>query len=375
MPNDNTFITSVDDILRTTPMGSSKKAITNTFYGINHRGVKNLVKKGDDHFGLTFITRPQLNLSTDNVRNMRNLYPLLNNASVSLQRFVRCTLDPRLQFGDRFDPAINCPIVDPHQAFIPILTNTLKSVSGWPDMISPVFTSKEGLYKGQYSQVDGSYKIHNSMDIDLTYNNITGNPVMYLYYVWVVYMSSVFEGTMVPYTDMISENEIDYMTRIYRLVLDPAKQYVRYIGATGVSFPKNVPIGQFFDYNDEKQYNDQTASFTIRMHSLGAEYMDDILVHEFNVTVGIFNASMRDDSRDDNMYLVPRDLLLFFNHKGYPRINPATYELEWWIPKYMFKASKGVLKSLAGLDVDVIFGDVDGVTSSLRNASNNFLKL
>jgi len=346
-----TFTQTVEDIIRTTPIGSTKRAITNSLYGINHRSVKSATKKADDQYGLTFITRPQLNLSTDNVRNIRQLYPLLNGNNTSIQRFVRCTLDPRLQFGDEFDPAIICPLVDPYQAFIPVLSNNLKSVSGWPDITSPVYTSKEGLYKEQYSQVDGSYKIYNNLDIDITYNNMVGNPIIYMYYVWLVYMSSVFEGTMVPYTDMIRENEIDYMTRVYRLVLDPAKQYVRYIGATGVSFPKNVPIGQFFDYNDEKPYNDQTSSFTIRMHTLGVEYMDDILVREFNQVVCIFNPNMRDESRDGSMYKLPYELLTFFNHRGYPRINQNNYELEWWIPKSMYEASKNILKNVTGVDV------------------------
>ena len=345
----NGFIESVDNIVRTTPVGSIRKALTNTLYGINHRQVTSAAKRSEDRQGLTFITRPQLNLSTDNIRNVRQLYHLLSEDEYSIQRYVRCTLDPRLQYGDKYSLPLSCPLVDPHQAFIPLVTNTLVSVTGWPDPVVPVFTSKEGLYKEQYAQVDGSHKIYNSFDIDLTFRNIYGNPLIMLFYTWLLYMSSVFEGTMVPYPDFIVENEIDYNTRIYRLVMDTSNRYVTMLAATGVSFPKNDPLGQFFDYSDEKPYLDQTSQFSIRFHSLGAQYMDDILVKEFNETVKIFNPTMSDVTREGSMVKIPYDLLLYFNHRGYPRINEETYELEWWVHGNAFDNAADGIKRLVGL--------------------------
>ena len=157
-------------------------------------------------------------------------------------------------------------------------------------------------------------------------------------------MSLVYEGLLVPYPDFIVENEIDYNTRIYRLILDPTKKKVQKIGATGVCFPTSLPIGGFFDYSSDKPYNDNNSDITIRFKCLGAQYQDDILIYEFNETVAVFNPSMRDSVINNEMTQIPGTLLGTFNNRGYPRINPETYELEWWIQKNVY------INKLKGVD-------------------------
>lgn len=325
---------TLDDYFRTTALGSINQVIGNNLYGINHRQVKTPVPSNKDLYGLTLFVRPQFNLQVENIRNNRLFYPLLSNQEKSIQRFVRCTLDPRLMYGygtEQETAAIKCPLVDSKNAFIPVLTNNLKSISGWPDVVVPTFDSKEGLMNEIYSQVDGAAKNYGAFDIDATFRNVIGDPIIYMFYIWLHYQANVFSGNMVPYPDYIIENAIDYNTRIYRLVLDSNRRYVKKIAATGVSFPISVPAGQFFDYTDERPYNDQSKDITIRLRSLGAQYHDDILVHEFNETVKIFNPDMKDGTRDTTYTKVAPDLLIYFNNRGYPRINPENYELEWWI--------------------------------------------
>lgn len=340
---------SLDDYFQTTPIGSVERAIGNNLYGINHRQIAGVVPMNKDTYGMTFFVRPQLNMQSNNLRNNRLFYPLLSIDDTSIQRFVKCTLDPRLMYGyggtRTFVPAISCPLVDNTQAFIPVLTNNLNSISGWPDVVSPTFTSKPGLYEEAYSMVDGIVKNYTSYDIDATFRNTKGDPIAYMFYIWLHYQSMVFENLMVPYPDFIIENELDYNTRIYRLVLDSEKRYVKKIAATGVAFPMTVPVGQFFDYSNEKPYNDQSKDITVRFRCLGVQYQDDILVHEFNETVVIFNANMRDGVRENNLIKVNPGLLTLFNNRGHPRINPNNYELEWWVSKEIFKArTAAVLK-------------------------------
>lgn len=326
---------SLDDYFQTTPVGSIDRAIGNNVYGINHRQIHAAIPINKDSYGLTFFVRPQLNMQGDNIRNVRLFYPLLTDNALSVQMFVRCSLDPRILLGygggRLIQQSMQCPIVDNTQAFIPILTNNLNSISGWPDITAPTFSSKSGLYEEVYSQVDGVVRNYTSYDIDATFRNIKGDPIIYLFYIWLHYMSLVFEGLLVPYPDYIVSNRLDYNTRIYRLVLDQEKRYVKKIAATGVSFPVSVPVGQFFDYTNEKPYNDQSKDITIRFRCLGAQYMDDILIYEFNKTVSIFNPNMRDGVRESSYKLIPPSLLVYFNHRGYPRINPNDYAMEWWI--------------------------------------------
>jgi len=110
-------INTYDDFfsMTQTMIGSEDKKISNTLYGLNHHTQKPVTIENRDSYGLTFITRPQLNLTTTNLRNIRFLYSLLTNNDKSVHRYVRNMLDPRLHYNK-----ITCPLVDPHMAFIPV---------------------------------------------------------------------------------------------------------------------------------------------------------------------------------------------------------------------------------------------------------------
>jgi hypothetical protein len=332
---------SLDDYFQSTPLGSIDKAIGNNLYGVNHRQTPTFVPSNKDMYGLTFFVRPQLNMQLDNIRNVRQFSPLTTTNVRSIQQFVKCTLDPRLMAGYRFSkddmtPPIACPMVDRYNAFIPILTNNLNSISGWPDVTAPTYASKSGLYNESHAMVDGITRNYETFDIDASFRNTRGDPILYLFYVWLHYSSFVFEGKLVPYLDMIAENEIDYNTRIYRLVLDKDRNKVTKIAATGASFPISVPTGSFFDFNADKPFNDQNKDITIRFKCMGVDYQDDITIKEFNQTTVIFNPMMSDANRESYMIRVEPALLQMFNNRGYPRINPNTYVLEWWVPKDLF---------------------------------------
>jgi len=330
-------ISTLDELLESTqPIGSIEKALSNNLYGINHEQTKGVLQENRDTYGFTFFTRPQLNLSSPNLRNIRPLYNLLTNNEFTIHRYVRNTLDPRLaRPGGPDKDSIKSPLVDESNGFIPILTNTIKNVSGWPDIVAPSFASSSGVRKEQWAIMDGSIEIYEAFDLDCTFRNIKNEPTIMLFQTWLYYMAKVFEGMMSPYIDMISNNEIDYNTRIYRLILDESKRFVTKIAATGASFPVNVPTGKFFDYTDENKYNMQTKDINIRFKCLGAMYNDPILIKEFNEVSAIFNSDVRNllTGKNNNLEEIPYDLLKYTNNRGYPIINPTTYELKWYLSK------------------------------------------
>jgi hypothetical protein len=324
-------IENLDEFFKyTQEVGSVNKAVSNNLYGLNHQGVDGIIPENRDSYGMAFFTRPQLNLKSANLRNDRKLYSLLTTNPASIQRYTRCLLDPRLRFEN-----INTPLLDPRMAFIPVFTNNLKSMSGWPDIVLPTFTSKEGVRKEQYIQADGHTDIYESFDLDCTFRNTKDEPIISILITWLRYMANVFEGMFSPYLDYIVSNRIDYQTRIYRLVLDESKRYVKKIAATGASFPVNVPTGKFFDLNKENKYNDQTRDINVRFKSVGAMYNDDILIQEFNKTGAVFNPEIRNliNGRPHSLEKIPYDMLSMFNNRGYPVINAETLELEWWVDK------------------------------------------
>lgn len=358
---------SVDQILENLPVGSVTKAIGNNLRGINFRQTGNPVPRAKDTIGFTFFTRPQLNLDTFNITNYRGFYNLLTSNELSYQRFTRLMLDPRLGYNGRF----KCPFVDNFNPFISVLTNNIVSLSGWPDLTAPTHTSESGLYGEEISFVDGVMNHYESFDLDVTFKNTKGNPLLYLFYIWIKYETLVFEGILNPYIDMITENEIDYNTRIYRLVLDQQKRYVTFIAATGASFPINVPTGNLFDYNIDAPFNTRNSEVNIRFRSLGFTAFEDILKLEFNKTMAMFNPNMnkllksdldkgdkaaREDGtvvyRGAGSYVkLPYYLSMIadngvtgnsfynLNHKAYPYINLVTNELEFWVDEKAFQLS------------------------------------
>ena len=323
--------TTIEDVLRYGPIGPLSTAIGSVFHGINHRQTPAPIPINKDNYGLVFFTRPQLNLTSDNIRAERFLGSLMSTQPNSIQRIVRMYLDPRL---GAMDDGFTCPFVDNKNAFMPLLTNHCISCTGWQDVLLDTYTSQPGAYREVYSQVDGVFKNYTAYDISATFRNMTGDPITLLMLTWLFYQSAVFEGKLVPYPDFLVKNEVDYNTRIYRLVLDQSKRYVQKIACTGASFPLNMPIGSAFNFETETPLNESTKEITIQFKSVGARYMDDIVVHDFNKVVGIFNPDMRpvDMSTNKSMKQVPIGELQFFNNMGYPRIDPNTKELQWYVP-------------------------------------------
>jgi len=335
-------INTLDDFLnKTQPIGSMSKAASESLYGINHTKVPNATIDNKDNFGYAFFTRPQLNLSTANLVHIRKFIDLLTEDDTSIHRYVRMMLDPYLKISSKLNKEtsyIDSPYINNKLAFIPLLTNNLKNMSGWPDMTMPTYTSKQGLKKEQWGIADGMVDIYDTIDLDCTFKNTISEPIILMMQVWLYYMSYVFEGLIVPYPIFIADNEIDYNTRIYRIVTDSTNRYVTKIAAVGASMPINVPTGKLFDYSSETPYNRQTKDINIRFKCYGAMYNDSILIDEFNKTTIVFNPDIEKvvtggfkPMTGHNFDKIPQTLKDRFNHRGYPLINTETFELDWWL--------------------------------------------
>lgn len=319
---------SLDNLLSTTAMGSVSSAISDTFYGLNHRQQPNSIPINKDYFGLTFFTRPRMNMTTANLRQVRQFAPLLTNNNASIPRAIRAYLDT-----DSRKNGHSSPVIDDNQAFIPILTNQLISMAGWPDLRLPTHTADPGLYQETFSLADGITFNYERFDLTANFRNIQGDPITTLFLYWCHYASLVFQGILVPYPEEIIDNRIDYQTRIYRLILDPSRKFVQKIAACGAAFPIDVPIGAAFNFESDQPINRANDQIRVTFNCIGAMYQDDILIDEFNRTVAMHNSNMDGDEnfRKQNMVKLSAEYFNIFNFKGYPYINPDTYELEWWV--------------------------------------------
>ena len=330
------FNTTINDVFKSTSIGNEKSAVGSVLYGINHRQTPNPIPVNKDGHGLVFFTRPQLNLSTANIRAMRRYIPLMTTAETSYPRMVRNMLDPRLN--------LPCPIMDNKFAFIPLLTNHALSISGFPDPFVEIHTSKPGVYKEVFSMVDSTIEMYSAYDVSTSFRNMIGDPINMMFDIWIHYMAAVFRGDLAPYPDFIAYNEVDYNTRIWRLVLDRNKRFVQKIACTGASIPKSDQLGGSFNYEHDHPINATNDQISIQMHSMGFCYQDPILISEFNKTVAIFNPDMADNGTANSPYLtnmvaLKQSELSIFNNRGYPRINEDTMELVWYISSQEYSAT------------------------------------
>lgn len=353
------LINQIDYMARGSGLGSLSEAIINTMNGFNHRGVGNPVPYNQDNQGMTFFTRPRLNLSYNNLSADRRLSILGAGNGKSLGHFpsaIRQWLDPELA------KALNVgnfrsALVNPHSAFIPLLGNNLISLSGWPDPIAEYYNSEEGMAKETWGMIDGIDTIYSSYDLQATFRNIAGDPISLMLYVWIIYGSMVYQGRMLPYPDSEMLREIDYQTRIYRLILDPTRTFVTKVAACGAAFPTSPALGQAFDFSTDTPFEQSRASqISVPFRCFGAMYQDPILLREFNDVVMMFNPSMHPIYRSQYMTKIPRDQLATHNYDGYPWIDTNTNELQWWefTPTYQARlnenaAAQAALSQVAGL--------------------------
>lgn len=328
---------TLDDFFaKTQGMGSLEKAGTNSMYGINFAKTAALLPQNTDTQGHIFFPRPQLNLSDFNCKKLRTLFPLLTNDPTSIHRYIRCILDPR-QIADPRN-GITCPLIDNKLAFMPLLSNMVKTATGWQDLVLPTYTSKEGVRKEQYSQVDGSIDILSDFDIDCVFKNMKGDPTLMLIVTWLINMSSTFENILSPYKDMAIAKEKDYNTRIYRMVMDESNKYVTQFACTGASYPVNAGTGKVFDLDKSAYFANQNKEINVRFRSTGCRYNDPIILSDFNETSAIFNPGLGDvidggfkPRVGHNFDLIPSSLKTRLNYRGYPLVNTDTYELGWWL--------------------------------------------
>ena len=327
--------------------GSSRDTLTNIFTGFNHRMAPLYVPKNVDNTGFTFFTRPDCNFSLDNMISSRKMQEATRAGRGSQAAAIIAMLDPLNEWLllDKKNPRLGAPLArevqfDNKCAFIPMLSNLITSLTGFPDSTLDVWTSEEGLIREQVAYVDSIYEVNNAYTLSAQFRNIDGDPITTYLNFLVDYMSGVRKGTYIPRAENMYQRVVDYQSRVYRLVMDPTKRYVRKFGIANALFPITDAMGAAMNISGNNPLVTDTDQVSVQFYAIGAYYNDPIIIQEFNDVVATFNPDMfpeDENSSDfipygkDFMRKLTREEIGIFNYRGYPRINPNTYELDWWI--------------------------------------------
>lgn len=332
-----------------THMGDTTTGVTDVLRGITSglTGIPSGVAKTANFKSKIFVVRPQLNLSSENLGQDRHLADLLSNVPNSMANYVRMMLDPRLGTiqGDRYTGngggssprKLSSKLVDNECPFIPVLTNTYESISGWPESVAKTHTSSPGMIGEETIMVDGRMEFRGRFELDIAFKKIRTDPIIKMFNIWLKYPGLGYMGTIYPYFDFIRADEYDYNTRIYQLLLSEDGKYVKKIASTGVSIPISLPDGGEFNIgSDDGPFEGLDDTHVIRFASVGALYNDPVSILNFNKVSTYFSMDMKmlnQGSTNHNLEPVSDQFKELYSNWSYPRINLHTLELEWWIDK------------------------------------------
>lgn len=326
---------NVQEALSFSPSAPVSTVIGDTLYGINHRLTPGAVPLNRDFHGYTFFTRPDLNLTRENLNQCRQLTHLLTKDLKSFPAYIRTMLSPRLH---KLEPGNASSIVDHEQAFIPLLSNHLISQSGWPDLDTPLSTLAEGTRKETMQWVDGIDNRYQQYNLTCNFRNMVGSPVLIMLRAIQIYSQAVFLGEMVPFPDNLYNNVIDYCQAIWRISTDSTKRVVTGIARTGPAITHSSPYGSRYNWEIENPINSSNNELSFTFSCVGVDYDDPILVTEFNMASTYDAPWLMDDVKRAQSYIkIPFELIDLFNYKGTPMIDPYTMELNWWVRKQTFE--------------------------------------
>jgi hypothetical protein len=151
-------------------------------------------------------------------------------------------------------------------------------------------------------------------------------------------MSALRIGPVIPHPYNRRADEMDYWTRIERYKFDESGRYVVGWFHTGGSVPQNLSIGASFGYDRSSGFDFENKEISVQFASIGAVYNDPIQLLEFNLRVQMWNKDMADGKRERYYTKVPMAATKACNFNGYPRINLATQEMEWWVANDEFQS-------------------------------------
>ena len=242
-----------------------------------------------EHTGLTFITRPKLNLRSSNLRCDPVLGNLDSHDIRSIPYMIRCLLDRQFTY-DFSEEARLCPLFDIRNPFItPLAPNSLVGISGFPDFVLETETTEGSFFGDNYSMGIGSDFMRKSVDLTLNFKDMPYGIIMSILMFWVRYIALQHRGIVQPYNKDIEENRLNYTCSIYRFTFDSTLTRISsYAKATGC-FPSAVPFGMKLNMSDNEIFNQSAMKFSVPFKANVVEYNNPIILREFNMLMHQLN--------------------------------------------------------------------------------------
>lgn len=333
----------LNSMTRAMGAGSDDSRVQDVYYGINKLPQLPALPHHIENQGLVFFTRPELNLSYDNIANVRKLALLLTGSNAgeanSYAHAVKCALDPITQRDS--NNKVQSKLIDSQNPYLTYFTNLCTTMSQPPDIAIQTFTTPEGMQKEQWMVADGVADHNGYYDITCTFAGMQGNPVLWSIYCWLYYIHHLRMGPCIPHPVNRIQNRMDYFTRLERFTFEPDGKTISNWWHCGAALPKNLSIGSIFGYNKLENYN-ETKDLTVQFGCVGSIINDPIQLFEFNIRMMQYNPMLAEDRRASKYIRVHPSDYGITNYYGYPLINLNTREMDWWMePRELERMLKG----------------------------------
>ena len=294
---------------------------TELFFSRLDRYGTNTLPGNVEHAGLTFFTRPKLPLTRGNLQQCPSLIGLDSTDPRTFAFAIRMWLDTKMSKSAAWlKKALECPFFDSKSAINIPLSNACVAQSGWPDPFVQTFTTTGGFFQEDQTFAIGSDRLRKTYDLNFTFKETQGGPILGMLYAWYEVMSCLAEGTMVAYAEDIDAQRLCYTCSIYRFLLDPAKRHItHYAKATGC-FPKAPPIGALFNQSRGELNVSAATEISIPFVANKIEYDDPRILLDFNMLVTRYCPEI-------HRYPILRPES-YNNFKGYPFVMSSQFGLE-----------------------------------------------
>ena len=293
---------------------------------------QNVLPGNRECVGLTFITRPKLNLSGPSLMMDRSFASMDTPDINSIGFMVRHLLDTKRA---RYNaPNVkNSSLIEGRSPFITPLCNGLLGISGFPDKVLQTTTTEGGYFNEDQTFATGGDSLRKTYDLTLNFKDIQYAPVSAIIETWYTWMLLATEGRVVAYGEDIDRSRIPYTCSIYRFVLDPSKRFImRCSKATGC-FPTVGLNGGAFNVNEGATYVDGVNKFSVPFKCNHVMYNDYVIFILFNLLVqkyvGVLGKQMKD--KDGKLLSDPMDIYpdlpddAAANYSGVPYIKSSPH--------------------------------------------------
>lgn len=298
----------------------------------------------DNTIGLAFVTRPQLNLTDDNLERSEKLCSLVGCSQHSIAACVRGWLDERWA-------AANQPItVQNKLPFIPMLTGYLKTSTGFGDLQFQINTTEPGIREQVYQRVASKLEENGLYTIAQTYYNPRPSVIPALFQTWLDYISEVTSGDrrLGPRDGYLFGNRVDFDCRVYHLIMNKDTEFLENIFATVQSIPSSYPAGSQanIDNTQNSLRGEGQDDFSMQFSSTGMRFNELGLIQSFNEHSYLYNPGIRPNVRNQYYRMLKPNEYEKYAYGAYPLLIPVINDrrgdngvgrtgikLTWWVEK------------------------------------------